>query len=307
MSLIKVKNLSEVKDRLNSVGKGFCPQKWRRLSLYLYSGMKHSCYHPAPHRVPLDRLTDPAVLHNTPHDLENRKLMLTGSRPEGCSYCWNIEDLDKNSDRFYRNNDGVYDLDEEIDILSNTPWNANVNPYVLEVAFSNLCNFKCGYCCPSSSSLWEKEIEKFGNYNLLFDQYGKNKIYSEDEYNPYIEAFWKWWPNLKNDLKIFRITGGEPLLSKYTTKLLHLLADEGNANLSLQFNTNMGVTNRRIVELCDHFNSLISSKHIKDIRLFTSLECVGTQAEYIRRGLNYELFLQNVDTYLNTKIGRAHV
>jgi hypothetical protein len=34
--------------------------------------------------------------------------------------------------------------------------------------------------------------------------------------------------------------------------------------------------------------------------VFTSIECTGKQAEYIRRGLNYELFLQNINTVLET-------
>ena len=34
--------------------------------------------------------------------------------------------------------------------------------------------------------------------------------------------------------------------------------------------------------------------------MFTSIECTGKQAEYIRRGLNYELFLQNVNSVLET-------
>ena len=44
--------------------------------------------------------------------------------------------------------------------------------------------------------------------------------------------------------------------------------------------------------------NMIENKRIKNIRLFTSLECVGPQAEYMRRGLNYQLFLQNINTFL---------
>ena len=30
--------------------------------------------------------------------------------------------------------------------------------------------------------------------------------------NPYVQAFWRWWPNIYKDLEVFRMTGGEPLL-----------------------------------------------------------------------------------------------
>lgn len=291
-------------EKLNSVGKGFCPQKWRWLALYLHTGHKHSCHHPPPLHIPTEELGDPASLHNTFHEKQQRKLMLEGGRPSECSFCWNIEDIDKTSDRVHKNTDSVnqlFDLDEEIELLKNTPWDQNVNPYNMEISFSNACNFKCGYCAPSFSSLWEDEIRQYGNYDIKDNQYGLwDGIYSEKEYNPYVEAFWKWWPDLKNDLKIFRITGGEPLMTTNTFKLLDMLKEDGNPDLFLQINTNLGVTNRKVTDFCERVRSLIDAKHIKNLRLFTSLECTGKQAEYIRRGLNYELFKQNVETVLET-------
>lgn len=231
--------------------------------------------------------------------------MLSGERPSGCSYCWNIEDIGKTSDRVYKNTDAVnnlFVLDDEIELLRNTPWDKDINPYNMEISFSNACNFKCGYCCSSFSSLWEQELEEFGDYDISDSPYGTRgkKIYSEKEYNPYVEAFWKWWPDLKKDLKIFRITGGEPLMTTNTFKLLDMLKEDGNPDLFLQINTNLGVTNRKVKDFCGRVQELIEKKHIKNLRLFTSLECTGKQAEYIRRGLNYELFLQNVDTVLET-------
>lgn len=294
-----------VKEKLNSVGPGFCPQKWRWLALYLHSGDKHSCHHPWPRIIPLDELENPASLHNTKYEKEQRRLMLNGERPSGCSYCWNIEDIGKTSDRVYKNTDAVnnlFVLDDEIELLRNTPWDKDINPYNMEISFSNACNFKCGYCCSSFSSLWEQELEEFGDYDISDSPYGTRgkKIYSEKEYNPYVEAFWKWWPDLKKDLKIFRITGGEPLMTTNTFKLLDMLKEDGNPDLFLQINTNLGVTNRKVTDFCGRVQELIEKKHIKNLRLFTSLECTGKQAEYIRRGLNYELFLQNVNTVLET-------
>lgn len=293
------------KEKLDSVGSGFCPQKWRWLALYLHSGLKHSCHHPPPLYIPQEELkANPSALHNTVHEKEQRKTMLEGGRPSECSYCWNIEDLDKTSDRVYKNTDTInnlFDLDEEIELLRNTPWDQNVNPYNMEISFSNTCNFKCGYCCPSFSSAWEDEIRQHGNYDLNYNQYGINDyIFSEKDDNPYVEAFWEWWPDLKKDLKIFRITGGEPLLTNNTYKLLDTLQQDGNPDLFLQINTNLGVTNRRVKEFCDRVQQLIENKEIKNLRLFTSLECTGKQAEYIRRRLNYELFLENVNTVLET-------
>ena len=42
---------------------------------------------------------------------------------------------------------------------------------------------------------------------------------AQDE-NPYLTAFWKWWPELYKNLEVFRMTGGEPLLIPNTFKVL---------------------------------------------------------------------------------------
>lgn len=297
--------MNDVINKLNAVGKGFCPQKWRWTALYLHSGEKHSCHHPPPRKIPLESLGDPASLHNTPHEKEMRKIMLSGGKPEECSYCWNIEDIGKTSDRTFKNKPDaryqVLDLtsDDEISKITDAPWDSNFNPYNMEISFSNACNFKCGYCCPSFSSLWEDEIKGFGPYDLNYDQYSLgDKIFSEKEDNPYVNAFWKWWPDLKNELRVFRITGGEPMMTTNTYKLLDMLEQDGNPNLLLQINTNLGVTNRKVSDFCNKTRRLIENKSIRNLRMFTSLECTGKQAEYIRRGLKYDLFLKNVDTVL---------
>ena len=45
----------------------------------------------------------------------------------------------------------------------------------------------------------------------------------EEDDNPYINAWWKWWPEMSKTLNILRITGGEPLLHKTTFKLFEEL------------------------------------------------------------------------------------
>ncbi len=46
--------------------------------------------------------------------------------------------------------------------------------------------------------------------------------------NPYVDAFWEWWPELYRDLDTFRITGGEPLLSKDTWGVLDYIIEQEN-------------------------------------------------------------------------------
>ena len=77
----------DMRDRLNAVSPSLCLAKWQQVSIHLPSGLTQSCYHPPTHKIPLDLLKDnPSVLHNTPIKIHERKQMLEGIRPEGCSY-----------------------------------------------------------------------------------------------------------------------------------------------------------------------------------------------------------------------------
>ena len=105
----------------------------------------------------------------------------------------------------------------------------------------------CSYCDVKSSSNWQHEIATQGHYPTsgMFN----NTEWMEREGivpiphtkpNPYRDAFWKWWPDMYRDLHTFRITGGEPLLSKDTWKILDYIINEPDPNkeLSLSINSN---------------------------------------------------------------------
>ena len=69
--------------------------------------------------------------------------------------------------------------------------------------------------------------------------------------NPYVDAFWKWWPDLYRDLHTFRITGGEPLMSKDTWRVLDYIIQEPepNKNLNLAINSSLFFTRSHIIPL----------------------------------------------------------
>jgi organic radical activating enzyme len=301
-------NFKKTRDSLNKVGPGFCLQKWRNETLYLHTGDNHSCYHPRPNKTPLAEIkVDVSALHNTKWKKEQRKTMLEGGRPEECYYCWNIEDLsgDHFSDRSIHNSSDWLDVDKEIELIKNQPWDTNYNPYYLEMSFSNNCNFKCGYCCPQSSTLWIEEIKKNGNYDLTYNQYGiefldSGSYYPDDENNPYVDAFWEWWPDLFKDLHTFRITGGEPLLAKDTFKVLEYIQEHSdiNPNISLAINTNLGSPDAIIDRFIEIAKDLSDNNKVRELIIFTSVEAVGKQAEYTRNGLDYDKFWTNVEKIL---------
>jgi len=308
----RVEFIKKTRDKLNAVSPSLCAMKWLHETLYLHTGDNHSCYHPRPQHIPLHEIeANPAALHNTQWKKERRKEMLTGVRPEECYYCWNVENLgpDYISDRMIHS---ASDFAEPlIEKIAQTPWDADVNPRYLELSFGNACNFKCGYCCPQASTSWMDEIKKHGNYDLTYNQYGieflhrqlpdghGKSYYSPREENPYVDAFWKWWPSLRNDLHTLRLTGGEPLMNPPTYRFLDILDQEPAPGLNLSMNSNMGISFEKFDTAIDKIRKLLDEKKINSFTLFTSIDSWGPKAEYMRGGLDCAHWERNLRYYLH--------
>ncbi len=300
-------NLITIKDKLDKIGPGFCLAKWTQTTIHLGVGHTHSCHHPNTHLISIAEVNqDPSVLHNTPYKKEIRKEMLSGKRPAECRYCWKIEDLKNTelfSDRVLKSNESW--SEPYFNEVLTAGAEQNFNPKYLEISFSNVCNFKCSYCMPSVSSQWTEEIERYGPYptstqfnTLAIDHRAKKIPIPVREHNPYIEAFWKWFPVIYKDLHTFRITGGEPLLDKNTIKVLDFIIENPNPNLVLSINTNLCVPDTLYDNFIEKIKFITLNNKVKDVILYTSCEAYGSSAEYIRFGMDYKKWISNFQKYL---------
>lgn len=310
-------NFVKVKELLNDKGQGFCLAKFTQVTMHLGTGMTHACHHPVPHKIPLDEIEEnPAALFNTKHLKHARKEMMAGDRPKECDYCWRIEDSGGHSDRFFKslepwaleNHDAIVDSDPNFDYF----------PSYLEVDFSNVCNFKCLYCGPEYSTIWVEELKKNGPIKILegtnqvqwAQGYQKNLdslTYKNREFNPYVDAFWKWFPEAYKHLKVYRITGGEPLLSKETFKSMDWFIENPNRDLEFSINTNLGAPDKLWEQFIEKITVLTQEKCIKKFTVFTSVDAWGKRAEYIRPGLDFELFKKRYEQLLTIPNVRATI
>ena len=298
----EVAKIKKVRDQLNAVSPSFCLAKWYQSTLHLQYGHTHSCHHPRTHQVPINELrSNPSALHNTEFKKSQRKLMLQGTRPKESQYCWNVEDLGSEhySDRSSKSHE-PWAL-PHLDSTAKMTGDENVNPTYLEVSFSNVCNFKCSYCSPAYSSAWMEEIQSQGAYptsdkfnNLEWLKHENKMPIPNREHNPYVEAFWKWWPDLYKSLKVFRITGGEPLMSKDTFRVLDHIDKEPNPQLELAINSNGCVPDKLFDQYIEKMKRITLDGKIGTTRLYTSVDTFGEQAEYIRDGLNFNQWQDNI-------------
>jgi organic radical activating enzyme len=299
--LDKIKNIIPLTNK--EVSPTFCMAKWHHTTIYLQTGETHSCYHPAPHPIPLEELkNNPSALHNTEQKKRERELMLLGKQPDGCSYCWKIEAMGKEyvSDRHIKTA-SIY-TPERLDEIKQGGSTYNVNPEYIEISFSNECNFKCGYCHPKASSRYWKEIADHGPYDQSTDHRQDIDwftVYQKEDDNPYVAAWWKWWPEVSKTLNILRITGGEPLMHKSTWELFDRLEQDPKPHIQIEINSNLGVKSALVQKLVEKVNYLRSINAIKSFKLYTSIDTWTERAEYARHGLDLKLWEKNLDYYLS--------
>lgn len=291
----------DYRDRvLNSKSPSFCGAKWYHVSMWLSSGKTTSCHHNPTHDIDLEEIKiNPRALHNTMIKKQERAQMQRGERPHNCQFCWVMEDLDPNniSDRVWQS---TVSSEQDLQLAFEQSADQDYDPHYLEISFDQTCQMACSYCCSSISSTWAKDIRRNGPYKNLPTDLRNHYVYDgQDAYlypfgteNPYTEAWFKWWDqSLHKSLKQLRITGGEPMMSGHTWRLLEWLAANPNASKTrIEITTNLAYETELVEKLLDRV------QHLKQkIWIYTSGESMGDRAEYVRDGHDWNQWLKNLD------------
>ena len=290
---------------IDPISDSFCGAKWYNATIWLGHGGTASCHHPPAHNIDKEEIkTNPSAIHNTRHKKKMRQMMLEGTRPKECEYCWKIEDMEKDadgnrpvSDRTFKTH--IYS-DQELEKIATMDPAEDINLKTLEIAFDRTCQFACSYCNPAFSTSWVKDIRTNGGYsNIRSDARGHfiddapyADPFEKDEGNPYVKAFWEWWPELSLELDELRITGGEPTMSASVWGLFDWFKENGDIHpnakqMRYAINSNLGAKETLITKLAE------ATQHVERFHLYTSGEAFGAQGEYIRDGLDFPQFSQN--------------
>jgi organic radical activating enzyme len=286
------------------LGPALCLAKWKQVSLHLPTGLNNSCYHPPLHEIdPAPLKENPGALHNTAHKKAQRVIMLKNEKPEECSYCWNVEKHGHLSDRHYRSGEPWAAIDYD-KISNSTGEEDDVIPSYVEVNFNHACNLKCSYCSPQFSSSWQQEVDRWGGYptstvhNDASHFTGRNRPIPASQVNPYVDAFWEWWPTLYPHLRHFRMTGGEPLMDKNTYRVFDYVLALPKPDLHLNVTSNFSVETALFTKYLDYVKRLCDTQ-IEHFMQFVSLDSgIPEHAEYIRHGMEFRRVQTNVEDFL---------
>lgn len=298
----KIKNL-------DSKSPSFCGAKWYNSSIWLSQGWTTSCHHNPPHAIDLEAIkANPRAMHNTPIKKLERAMMQKGEKPANCQFCWVMEEVDPEglADRTWLSWGGQISQ-EQLQTAFDRPADDDYDLTYLEIGFDRTCNLGCSYCAPAISSTWARDIRMSGPYqDLPTDHRNHYKSTNDDvikytygDENPYADAFFRWWDeSLHHTIKQVRITGGEPMMSGHTWRLLDWLANNaGKADCRIEMTTNLAYdydTLMRFLDACSRISV--------PMWVYTSGETTGDKMEYIRDGLDWESWNRNLDIILESGV-----
>jgi sulfatase maturation enzyme AslB (radical SAM superfamily) len=248
-------------------------------------------------KTPFQRIDDEqirrygtAAFFNGPYVKERRREMLEGVKHRDCATCWRQEDLGIQSYRYLQA--GKEPFASRIPIIHSERSVDNAVPKHVEMILSTNCDLKCSYCGPEFSSAWAGEIKNHGQFPGPHDE---PQIAPADPL--FAETFWQWFEDVRHSIAYLQFNGGEPLMqNEFYASLERILNFEGpteglqlgvisNLNAS---KSNMGRLRRLLPQLLARYG----------FRLAISQDSIGTRAEYIRNGLNWSRFNENLSGLL---------
>jgi hypothetical protein len=227
---------------------------------------------------------------NSEHMKSVRRRMMAGEQLPECEVC-NDKLLNTSVYRSYFDHlfGSKYELAME---LTTGDGHTEMKPISWDYRFSNLCNFKCRMCGDMLSSAWESEQR---THNMIDWTNPKNN-WMQPEIKEQITAFQDTAIEQEFALAVeeHRVeevywVGGEPLMYEQHWRYMKRIIELGDGpKIYARCNTNLSRCNYRGVDL---FSDILDN--IRDYQICASLDGTGTVGEYIRTGLDYNIWLEN--------------
>ena len=269
-----------------------CLAKFHEASIWVYSGKIASC-----HYTPFIQVGNTVdTFYNPLEKREQQKRMLAGEQPPACNSCWHYENLGLRSDRTRKS------LSFKDHLSADDYKNPNYvfKPKALELAFQNTCNLACSYCSPQFSTAWMNDIRNQGVYqDITTDDrrhYQKDIVEIQQMIDPPdMNLFWDWFTTVADGLESIRVSGGEPLMHEEVFRVFEMMT-QMNPDIECVIHSNL--CQKPVV--MDRFFDKISK--LTNLRMNISNESAGETAEFIREGMVYSEWLENVERLGNSTV-----
>ena len=188
-----------------------------------------------------------------------RQDMLDGKHIKGCYKCYDHEKIGKASMR--------ENMNEYFSIDQNTLTNSFDSAQYIEISLDNTCNLECKMCSSRYSTKLRRR-DKILNYTVE-----PNEVYDIDMLDTI---------NLDN-IKLVKILGGEPLLSKNHLPLLNKFPNI--SGVTLLYNTNATIIPNQ--------ETIDKMRQAKKLNFIISCDGIYKYNDYQRWGSKFENIIEN--------------
>lgn len=233
------------------------------------------------------------TFHNTDKKIAERKEMLQGLWPtNSCGYCQKIEVAGGFSDRMLH-----LDIpNQSPSELESDPTAVEVTPTIVEVYFNNTCNLSCVYCNPDLSSKLNQEYKKFGDFS--HNGVELKSVQVTPMYDNMLKKFWEWMKQHSTKLKRLHVLGGEPFYQTEFDQCMEYFKNSYHPDLELTVVTNLMISKDKLEARIGEFKKLLAEQRLKRIDITCSIDCWGSEQEYVRHGINLEQWQNNFELLL---------
>jgi len=216
-------------------------------------------------------------LWNSANMKQLRLNMLSGKKSSICSNCYAHEEIGKTSERKTYNRDFVGFFDR----VKKTKPDGTVTDKrvpVIDIRFSNKCNYKCRICSSEYSSSWHEDELRLG-----ITPFPKDMKPTDEE-----ETFWKSFKRMLPGVERLHFAGGEPLFMDEHYDVLEYLISIGKTDVNLTYNTNFSTLRYK------RYNIIEQWQKFKKVDVWASLDDLGNRGDYHRKGQQWEKIESNI-------------
>lgn len=269
--------------RLFTDSRFFCIAPWIQLHAQTNGKAAPCCMSNVTEGKEIGNLNEEADLlqsWNSPKMKQLRKNMLTGKESGICSNCYHYEKHGKFSERLTYNRDYKRYAHRVMATRDDGHLPLLTVP-IIDLRFTNKCNYKCRICSSEYSSLWYPEELKIGRLDggePVREMYLTNKP----------DVFWKSFSQQLSTVRRLHFAGGEPLYMDEHYQTLEKLIEARNFDVVLSYNTNFSTLRHRQYDLLSMW------QRFKKVDVWASLDGMGPRGDYQRKGQKWNKIEANI-------------
>ncbi len=270
-----------------AAGKTFCFLPWSGVTTRANGDVYPCCSFNDGCAAPLGSLRESTLdeIWNSQRWRELRLAMLEGREVPQCNRCHTLEASGNQSERMdsYRFSGCLSQA------VNETRPDGGVDPFsplVLDLRFSNRCNYRCRTCSPEWSSSWGTDHELLQQRMKGLPPRGPERSWLQtctDKPREVLRQIEKIIPHLKE----LHFYGGEPLIQSEHYDLLRALIARKKTDVSLAYVSNFSTT------VFDGIDVFELWSHFPWVNVSASLDGMERRGEYLRKNQEWPRIVEN--------------